>query len=512
MSVYIPGTSAALRYDTALCRCRKGRLPAGFPVPQPTSCWPAENVALLERYRLWLEGSGDSQNCIGQLYIPMAGHVLGLALKPHHELDLEADLAPALDFVQVRQPSAQWAKNCRHALARFRLFLSQERGQVEAAFRPVSVERYQAGLPAWLVEQLTRYQHIRQANWRPARLVPAILRFWSSHSRLWRWLFEHHPVRELGNIRCRQIYDYIDHRLAAGYSPKGVNQELRAFQATLRYLEEQEYHVPQALLRLQGLKEGEALPRFLTDEQVSLLRADLEGRVEVARTLAQRRNALFDRAAFYLLWQAGLRLGEAEELCLADLDLAARKLIVRQGKGMKDRAVYLTHTAVGAVVAYLAVRGPTPTDYLFIYHHRPVKKDLIRARIKAAGERVGMAVTPHCLRHTFATQLVNAGCRVTTIQMLLGHKRLNSTMIYARVHDRTVAEDYFTAMEAIEQRLEMRLPVCQPAAMSETGQDGNQNGSGHLLALVDALDSELLDRRQRELVAELRGSILALAV
>ena len=64
-----------------------------------------------------------------------------------------------------------------------------------------------------------------------------------------------------------------------------------------------------------------------------------------------------------------------------------------------------------------------------------VSKDLVRLRIKAAGKLVGVYVTPHMLRHTFATQLLNSGCKVTSIQMLLGHKRLNTTMIYARVHD-----------------------------------------------------------------------------
>ncbi|HEY9825276.1 MAG TPA: tyrosine-type recombinase/integrase, partial [Stenomitos sp.] len=61
------------------------------------------------------------------------------------------------------------------------------------------------------------------------------------------------------------------------------------------------------------------------------------------------------------------------------------------------------------------------------------------------------------LRHTCATQLLNAGCRVTSIQRFLGHKELSSTMVYARAHDQTVAEDYFAAMERVEQRLEIGL-------------------------------------------------------
>jgi hypothetical protein len=71
-------------------------------------------------------------------------------------------------------------------------------------------------------------------------------------------------------------------------------------------------------------------------------------------------------------------------------------------------------------------------------------------------------VYPHRLRHTCATQLLNAGCRITSIQAFLGHKRLNTTMIYARVHDQNVAQDYFAAMNRVEQRMEI-APVVQEA-------------------------------------------------
>jgi hypothetical protein len=77
------------------------------------------------------------------------------------------------------------------------------------------------------------------------------------------------------------------------------------------------------------------------------------------------------------------------------------------------------------------------------------------SRMRDCGKRLGVHVYPHRLRHTCATQLLNAGCRITSIQRFLGHKKLNTTMIYARAHDQTVAEDYFTAMERVEQRLEI---------------------------------------------------------
>ena len=70
-----------------------------------------------------------------------------------------------------------------------------------------------------------------------------------------------------------------------------------------------------------SLKQPDSLPKYLTDEQVKKLRDEIERSVQTAPNASQRRQALLDRAAFYLLWQGGLRLSEAEELRLEDLDL-----------------------------------------------------------------------------------------------------------------------------------------------------------------------------------------------
>lgn len=505
-------STAAHRYDTALRRARGAPLPPDFPRPQPTCAWPPENVVLLERYRVWLESSGASLDCILHLYIPMAGHVLGLNLKPHREIDLGADAERAAEYVKAKQLSPSTIEHCLFALNRFRRFLRQERGHVDVNLRPPNLERYQEGLPDWLVAQLTRYQHIRQVNWRPARLNQALLRFWGGQTRLWHWLFQRHPIKELKDIRRQYVFDYVDHRLAAGYAPSGINQELRNFHAFLRFLQEQEFRVPQALFHIKGPRQPDRLPRFLTDEQVRRLRDDLEGRVLQASSLRQRRNALLDRAAFYLLWHGGLRVGEAEKLRLGDLDLLNRKLMVREGKGRQDRAVFLTEVAVKALQAYLTVRGLGPTDHVFLYQNLPASKDLIRNRVKAAGMRTGVKVTPHMLRHTFATQLVNAGCRITSIQKLMGHRRLDATMVYARVYDRTVAEDYYAAMAAIEKRLEVTMTALspQPNEDNRNGRPSSDGQPGHLLALVDALDRAGLNDGQRELVCALRSGLLAL--
>jgi hypothetical protein len=115
------------------------------------------------------------------------------------------------------------------------------------------------------------------------------------------------------------------------------------------------------------------------------------------------------------------------------------------------------------------------------------------------------------LRHTFATQLVNAGCRVTTIQALLGHKRLNSTMVYARVHDQTVARDYFEAMAVIEERLATHLNQKHDQQSHTNGHYPGVNGNADkLLRLVSALQAEPLTEGQQVVVKELQQGLEAL--
>ncbi len=493
--------TVADRYDQALRLARDSRLPRDYPAPRPTADWSRENITLLEQYRDWLVGGGLSRDVIDKLDLPMAGHTLGLNLKPFSQLDLDADLNRALGYLKAKRLSAEWTDMNRNALAKFRQFLQQQRGHVEVTLRPIQPARYTAGLPTWLVEQLERYHHLMQPHWRPARTNQRSLRFWSGHTALWRWVCGCHVITGPLDVKRQDLLDYIDHGLVVGYAASTINNHLRSFHAFLLYLQEQDFRIPQALLRIPFLKEPDRLPRFLTDEQVRRLREDFEQRVTQARFPAQRRDALLDRAAFYLMWHGGLRAGEVEELHIEDLDLPHRKLMVRQGKGRKDRAIYLTDTAVQALQDYLTVRGQGADDHVLLYRHRPVCKDLLHSRIKAAGARVGVKVTPHQLRHTCATQLLNAGCKITSIQQLLGHRSIDSTLIYARVHDETVATDYYAAMSRIEKSLE--IPEKRSDVKEQTNDDALARTQ--LLAVMDQLAvPQLCIETRLDLVAQMR--------
>jgi site-specific recombinase XerD len=444
----------ALHYDQGLRLTRKRKLPEGYPLPQPTSLWPVENIRLYEKLRAWLLSGGADEHATNTIYLPIAGHVFGLNLKPHTEYDLDADLERALEYTRAKGSGKDWLKACRNGLIKFRRFMRLERGLgEESKVTPFDPKRVTAGLPLWLVNELERYQRLQQRNWRDARVEQNIHRFWSGYLRIWRYLVEKRGVQKIGDIKRQFILDYVDLRLGENYAVSGVNSDLRCLHTFLLFLQEEGYNVPNSILRIPGLKTPDSLPKYLTDEQVKLLRGEMERSVSDADQESHKRLALLIRAAFYLLWQGGMRLGEVEELRLEDLDLEQKRLSVRDGKGRKDRTVYLAGTAIRALQEYLVVRGEGSGDHVFLYRNAPLRKDIIRANLQYAGERVGVKVYPHRLRHTCATQLLNAGCRVTSIQRFLGHKKLSSTMIYARAHDQTVAEDYFAAMERVEQRL-----------------------------------------------------------
>ena len=166
-----------------------------------------------------------------------------------------------------------------------------------------------------------------------------------------------------------------------------------------------------------------------------------------------------------------LRIGEVESLRFADFYVAtssqAKRLFVRDSKWRKGRAVYLTDIALEALNAYLRVRGREPLGpYVFVRNGMPMKKDFLCKQLQKVGKEVAVHVVPHRLRHTFATQLLNVGCQVTSLQRLLGHTNLNTTMTYARAFDQTVMLDYFRAVEQMESQPEGAWYGITPPASS----------------------------------------------
>jgi site-specific recombinase XerD len=155
---------------------------------------------------------------------------------------------------------------------------------------------------------------------------------------------------------------------------------------------------------------------------------------EVAQFFAAVRD-LRHRAILMTAYGAGLRLSEVVALRVEDIDSRRMVLRVRQGKGRKDREVMLSHRLLTVLRRYwLAER---PTDYLFPGRQpdRPISHSAVQKICKAALRASGLKkrISPHSLRHSFATHLLEAGADVRTIQVLLGHSHLSTTARYTHI-------------------------------------------------------------------------------
>lgn len=154
---------------------------------------------------------------------------------------------------------------------------------------------------------------------------------------------------------------------------------------------------------------------------------------DVLRILQVTKN-LKHRVAFAMLYSCGLRIGELLRLKVADIDIERRTVFVRKSKGFKDRVVMLAESIIPLLNNYLQTYAPVA--YLLngqsklIYSANSVRKSLDAARLEAG---ISKRITPHTLRHSFATHLLEQGVDIRHIQVLLGHSKPETTMLYTYV-------------------------------------------------------------------------------
>ncbi len=135
-----------------------------------------------------------------------------------------------------------------------------------------------------------------------------------------------------------------------------------------------------------------------------------------------------------MLYATGVRVSELIKIKVMDIDFSRKLLLVRSGKGNKDRYTILSDKVVDELWEYLKIRG-SKSDYLFETTNGHVTSSTVQAVLKKAKRkaRISKAVTPHVLRHSFATHLRDSGVQDSDIQKLLGHKSIKTTQTYASV-------------------------------------------------------------------------------
>lgn len=318
-------------------------------------------------------------------------------------------------------------------------------------------------LPAELRQASLDYTRRSLASCPPRHQRLKAIKVLSQFRRFWEWQQARRPLTRLADLQLVDLQTDPTERLAAGVVATTINRDLDYVVGLLREQADQGRPVAASVFRLRPLPRPDALPRALTEADSQRLEGYLQQRFADPTPRIRLENAVC-----FVLAHTGLRLRECADLRRQDLDLPARRLLVHQGKGQRDRVVYLSDTTAHALALYLDQRPLAPSTPLWQWPDgQPVTLSWFGKFVPRLGTLAGIAhLTAHRLRHTFATRLLNAGMDITRIQKLLGHQYLNTTLIYARVSDSTVEADYRRAMRAIEhQQMPLAttpIPVVQP--------------------------------------------------
>jgi len=237
----------------------------------------------------------------------------------------------------------------------------------------------------------------------------------------------------------QDLEGFVEHEQDRGIKPKTIHFRLQNLYAFIRYLVKENVLRPELLERKIRLRVPQSLPKAICTPDILRLLSVIDH--------------TRDRAMILTLLQTGMRIGELLSLRVNDVDLNERTVKIYQGeKNSVGRVVYLSDDACAALSLWLQQRNPSKS-YLFYGLRGPLGYTASRDRFIYYLEKAGLAdkgYTLHCLRHTFATDLLNAGMRLECLQQLLGHSKIEVTRIYARLSDTAREEEYFRAMTKIE--------------------------------------------------------------
>lgn len=248
----------------------------------------------------------------------------------------------------------------------------------------------------------------------------------------------------LESVTHRAVSGYIDYLMRKRLQPKTINCHVNRISQFYHYLREEENVVLVHPVRTNHLlKMSRPLPRHLRDEQVENFFKVVKGHR--------------DKAMFMLMLRCGLRVEEVANLSAGVVDFKQRKILIEDGKGSKDRIVYMSNDALQALVTYLELRSSSKSRKVFLVEKglhtgHPISIRGIQKRMEYYSRKASLRVSCHSMRHTMATQLLNADAELVTIQDLLGHCNVKTTQRYCRISNLKVQRDYFNAMEVIMQR------------------------------------------------------------
>ena len=245
--------------------------------------------------------------------------------------------------------------------------------------------------------------------------------------------------RPLKQITFQDVDAFVVGQCERGFKPKTVNRRLTTIAALYEYFSpEDESLVCPVYYGRHHRRESKRLPRPVP--------------IEVLRQFFAIVDDVRDRAMFSLMLRDGLRIGEVAALRLNDLLLKEEtpRMIIN-GKGSKQRPAYLASQALRALKDYLAVRPRSKDDHVFLtYQLKGLSTHAIQMRLEHYRKLAGVNFTCHQLRHSFATDLNEVDTPITSIQTLMGHQWIETTMQYIQANDKKVQSDFLAASLKLE--------------------------------------------------------------
>ncbi len=248
------------------------------------------------------------------------------------------------------------------------------------------------------------------------------------------FLQQQKPARALLRARRQDVRDFLDRLFSQQADGRSVARKLSALRQFYRYLllDRMVQHDP--TLNIDTPRQWKVLPKSLSRTETEAL---LQPRSS-PETAMQRAIAARDRAMLEMLYGGALRVSELVGVALNDLKIEQGYVLVR-GKGDKERIVPLGRAAVEALQAYLA--GPRSvlarersSPLLFIARGaRRLTRQRVWQMVRAASQAGGRAASPHMLRHSCATHMVENGADLRTVQTILGHADISTTQVYTHV-------------------------------------------------------------------------------
>lgn len=316
---------------------------------------------------------------------------------------------------------------------------SGSEGIREAPFSTTPIDRILQKLSCLELPAKEHFEHYLRHKWR-LNHKPKTLASSFTSVRLFLDFYGTSGKREIEKIERVDLEGFVEHEQDRGLRISTVRTRLACILAFVHYLMEHDIIPGSILKRGIKLKLPDVLPRAIHPSDM--------------RKLLLVIDDIRDRALFLLLLRTGIRIGEALGLKVNDLDIKGRKVHLYEGeKNSMGRVVYLSDDALFAIKLWLRRRDKSQEFVFYGKSQGHLCYSTGRYLFVKYLEKAGLdqkGYTVHCLRHTFASELLNAGMRLECLQQLLGHQDIEVTRRYARLTDTTREQEYFRAMAVIE--------------------------------------------------------------